>query len=127
MVDPALVRAAFRFGSEVLNLISLFVAQRGGSNPAPAETDLDEPVDFSPATCACRPASFDYCVEPVAAALAELGASGASLCYEFRYDLVVVLFGGFCFALGRLTAPTPLRRPDVRRGPAAHRPGRAPH
>ena len=125
MVEPALLRAALCFGAS--QLIALFVVQRGVLKPAPAAVDWAQRVDTSPVTCACRPASLDYCVEPLAAALADIGASGASVCYEFRYYLVVLLFGGLCFALGRLTAPTPLRRPDVRRGPAAFRPGRAPH
>ena len=123
MVEPALLRAALCFGAS--QLIALFVVQRGVLTPAPAAADWDHTVDTSPVTCACRPASFDYCVEPVAAALANLGASGANFCHEFRFHLVVVLFGGLCFALGRLTAPTPLRRPDVRKGPAAQCAGRS--
>ena len=123
MVDPALLRAALCFAAS--QLVAIFVVQRGVLKPAPATADWDQTVDTSPANCACRPAFLDYCVEPLAAALADFGASGASVCYEFRFHLAVVLFGGLCFALGRLTAPTPLRRPDVRRGPAAQRPGRS--
>ena len=93
-----------------------------GTPAAAAGWDLT--AETSPVDCACLPASFGYCVEPLAAALVDAGALGASVCYEFRFHLGVVLFGGLCFALGRLTAPAPLRRPDVRRGPAAHHPGR---
>ena len=99
-------------------------AALGPVTPSPAAAGWDLTAETSPANCACLPASFDYCVEPLVAALVDAGAFGANVCYEFRFHLGVVLFGGLCFALGRLTAPAPLRRPDVRRGPAAHHPGR---
>ena len=123
MVEPALLRAFLCFAAS--QLVAVLVVRRGPVTPSPAAVDWDLAVDTSPANCACLPASFDYCVEPLAAALVDVGALGANVCYEFRFHLVVVLFGGLCFALGRLTAPSPLRRPDVRRGPAAHHPGRS--
>ena len=99
-----------------------FAAELGSTSPAAAGWDLT--AESSPVDCACLPASFGYCAEPLVVALVDAGTFGANACYEFRFHLGVVLFGGLCFALGRLTAPAPLRRPDVRRGPAAHHPGR---
>ena len=123
MVDASLLRAFLCFSAS--QLVALLVVNRRPATPTPAGFDLDLGTEISPASCACRPPSLDYCVEPLAASLAEAGALTAEVCYEFRFYLGVALFGVLSFTLGRLTAPTPLRRPDVRRGPASYSPGRA--
>ena len=122
MVEPALLRALLCFAAS--QLVAIVVVRQTAVTPAPAAVDWDLAAGTSPASCACRAASLDYCVEPLARALVDSGTVAAEACYEHRFYLVVLLFGGLCFALGRLTAPTPLRRPDVRRGPASYPPRR---
>ena len=122
MVEPALLRALLCFAAS--QLVAIVVVRQTAVTPAPAAVDWDLAAGTSPASCACRAASFDYCVEPLARTLVDSGTVAAEACYEYRVYLAIVLFGGLCFTLGRLTAPSPLRRPDVRRGPAAYRQGR---